>query len=114
MIEYLAITEETVQSAHFRAENGTYTMGWNDGIKTLREKAQNLKAVPEEAFEDTIKTIKTWIRETEFKKDLAIADQDSSTAEIKARELITYKFALNIVEELSKYVEREEMMCGDD
>ena len=38
MIEYLAITEETVQSAHFRAENGTYTMGWNDGIETLRDR----------------------------------------------------------------------------
>lgn len=75
----------------------------------------SVKAVPEEAFEITKNLLKTWRREAKFKKEFAIADHDTSTAEIKRTEENAFCFALQVVERLEKYGEEDgEITCSDN
>lgn len=64
-----------------------------------------VRAVPEEAFSTTKSLLKGWKKEAEFKKELAIADHDGSTEEIKRREETTLDFALQVIEMLEKFGE---------
>lgn len=115
MNEY--ISTKNIIDLHVRAENGTYTKGWNDGLDTVLEKKNIVRAVPEEAFEVAKKLLESWKNETKYKKELAIADHDTSTAEIKRSEEHTFDFALQILEKLEKYGEEDgsgEVTCSED
>ena len=92
MIEYVSV--EKLVDAHKRAEKDPYTMGWNDGIQHALEKNNITRAVPEEAFEITKRLLKTGRDEARAKKEFAI--------------VLTYNFALQILEKLEKYGEDEE------
>ena len=72
----------------------------------------SVKAVPEEAFETTKYLLKIWKREAKFKKELAIADHDPATADIKRTEENAFEFALNIIQMLEKYGEEAEEMAA--
>lgn len=75
----------------------------------------SVKAVPEEAFESVKHLLRTWKREAKFKKELAIADHDDSTANIKRTEENNFGFALQVVERLEKYGEEDgEVTCSDN
>lgn len=75
----------------------------------------SVKAVPEEAFETTKYLLRNWKREAKFKKELAIADHDSSTANIKRTEENAFEFALNVIQMLEKYGEEaEEIACAEN
>lgn len=74
-----------------------------------------VRAVPEEAFKVVKKLLEGWKKEAEFKKELAIADHDGSTEEIKRREEMTLNFALQVIEMLEKYGEEaEEIACSEN
>lgn len=74
-----------------------------------------VRAVPENAFEVTKKLLKDWRREAKFKKEFAIADHDTSTAEIKRNEEAALNFALQVVERLERYGEEDgEVTCSDN
>jgi hypothetical protein len=106
MIEYVSV--EKLVDAHIRAEKDPYTMGWNDGIQNALEKKNITRAVPEEAFEVVKKLLESWKNETKYKKELAIADHDTATADIKRTEENAFEFALNIIQMLEKYGEEAE------
>ena len=75
----------------------------------------SVKAVPKEAFEATKYLLKTWKREAKFKKEFAIADHDTSTAEIKRTEENAFGFALQVLERLERYGEEDgEVACSDN
>lgn len=75
----------------------------------------SVKAVPEEAFETTKYLLRNWKREAKFKKEFAIADHDTSTAEIKRTEENAFCFALQVLERLEKYGEEDgEVTCSDN
>lgn len=75
----------------------------------------SVKAVPEEAFEITKNLLKTWKHEAKFKKEFAIADHDTSTAEIKRTEENAFGFALQVLERLERYGEEDgEATCSDN
>lgn len=75
----------------------------------------SVKAVPEEAFEITKNLLKTWKREAKFKKEFAIADHDTSTADIKRNEENAFGFALQVLERLERYGEEDgEVACSDN
>jgi predicted secreted Zn-dependent protease len=75
----------------------------------------SVKAVPEEAFETTKYLLKNWKREAKFKKELAIADHDPATAEIKRTEENAFGFALQVLERLERYGEEDgEVTCSDN
>lgn len=75
----------------------------------------SVKAVPEEAFEITKNLLKTWKREAKFKKELAIADHDPATADIKRTEENAFGFALQVLERLERYGEEGgEVTCSDN
>lgn len=113
MIEYVSV--EKLVDAHIRAEKDPYTMGWNDGIQNELEKKNITRAVPEEAFEVVKKLLESWKNETKYKKELAIADHDTATADIKRTEENAFEFALNIIQMLEKYGEEaEEKACAEN
>lgn len=113
MIEYVSV--EKLVDAHIRAEKDPYTMGWNDGIQNALEKKNITRAVPEEAFEVVKKLLESWKNETKYKKELAIADHDTATADIKRTEENAFEFALNIIQMLEKYGEEaEEKACAEN
>ena len=113
MIEYVSV--EKLVDAHIRAEKDPYTMGWNDGIQNALEKKNITRAVPEEAFEVVKKLLESWKNETRYKKELAIADHDTATADIKRTEENAFEFALNILQMLEKYGEgTEEKACAEN
>lgn len=113
MIEYISV--EKLVDAHIRAEKDPYTMGWNDGIQNALEKKNITRAVPEEAFEVVKKLLEGWKNETRYKKELAIADHDTATADIKRTEENAFEFALNIIQMLEKYGEEaEEKACAEN
>lgn len=113
MIEYVSV--EKLVDAHIRAEKDPYTMGWNDGIQNALEKKNITRAVPEEAFEVVKKLLEGWKNETRYKKELAIADHDTATADIKRTEENAFEFALNILQMLEKYGEEaEEIACSEN
>lgn len=113
MIEYVSV--EKLVDAHIRAEKDPYTMGWNDGIQNALEKKNITRAVPEEAFEVVKKLLESWKNETKYKKELAIADHDTATADIKRTEENAFEFALNIIQMLEKYGEEaEEIACSEN
>lgn len=113
MIEYVSV--EKLVDAHIRAEKDPYTMGWNDGIQNALEKKNITRAVPEEAFEVVKKLLEGWRNETRYKKELAIADHDTATADIKKTEENSFEFALNILQMLEKYGEEaEEKACAEN
>jgi hypothetical protein len=113
MIEYVSV--EKLVDAHIRAEKDPYTMGWNDGIQNALEKKNITRAVPEEAFEVVKKLLEGWKNETRYKKELAIADHDTATADIKRTEENAFEFALNIIQMLEKYGEEtEEKACAEN
>lgn len=75
----------------------------------------SVKAVPEEAFEITKNLLKIWKREAKFKKEFAIADHDTSTAEIQRTEENAFGFALQVLERLERYGEEDgEVTCSDN
>lgn len=75
----------------------------------------SVKAVPEEAFKIVKRLLRTWKCEANFKKEFAIADHDTSTAEIKRSEEEALGFALQVVERLEKYGEEDgEVTCSDN
>lgn len=113
MIEYVSV--EKLVDAHIRAEKDPYTMGWNDGIQNALEKKNITRAVPEEAFNVVKKLLEGWKNETRYKKELAIADHDTATADIKRNEENAFDFALNVLQMLEKYGEEaEEMACAEN
>lgn len=113
MIEYVSV--EKLVDAHIRAEKDPYTMGWNDGIQNALEKKNITRAVPEEAFEVVKKLLEGWKNETRYKKELAIADHDIATADIKRTEENAFEFAFNIIQMLEKYGEEaEEIACSEN
>lgn len=113
MIEYVSV--EKLVDAHIRAEKDPYTMGWNDGIQNALEKKNITRAVPEEAFEVVKKLLESWKNETKYKKELAIADHDTATADIKRTEENAFEFALNIIQMLEEYGEEtEEKACAEN
>lgn len=113
MIEYVSV--EKLVDAHIRAEKDPYTMGWNDGIQNALEKKNITRAVPEEAFKVVKKLLEGWKNETRYKKELAIADHDTATADIKRTEENAFEFALNILRMLEKYGEEaEEKACAEN
>lgn len=74
-----------------------------------------VRAVPENAFEVTKNLLKTWKHEAKFKKEFAIADHDTSTAEIKRTEENAFGFALQVLERLERYGEEDgEVTCSDN
>lgn len=84
-------------------------------IEYRTKEGASVKAVPEEAFETTKHLLRTWKREAKFKKELAIADHDTSTANIKRSEENLFGFALQILERLEKYGEEDgEITCSDN
>ena len=89
MIEYVSV--EKLVNAHIRAEKDPYTMGWNDGIQNALEKKNITRAVPEEAFKVVKKLLEGWKNETRYKKELAIADHDTATADIKRTDRSLYE-----------------------
>lgn len=113
MIEYVSV--EKLVDAHIRAEKDPYTMGWNDGIQNALEKKNITRAVPEEAFKVVKKLLEGWKNETRYKKELAIADHDTATADIKRTEENVFEFALNVIQMLEKYGEEaEEIACAEN
>lgn len=113
MIEYVSV--EKLVDAHIRAEKDPYTMGWNDGIQNALEKKNITRAVPEEAFKVVKKLLEGWKSETRYKKELAIADHDTATADIKRTEENAFEFALNVIQMLEKYGEEaEEIACSEN
>lgn len=115
MIEY--VSTKNIIDLHMRAEPNVYGMAWNDALDTALEKQNIVRAVPEEAFETTKKLLKTWRDEARAKKNFAIADHDTSTAEIKRSEEHTFNFALQILEKLEKYGEEDgsgEVTCSEN
>jgi hypothetical protein len=113
MIEYVSV--EKLVDAHIRAEKDPYTMGWNDGIQNALEKKNITRAVPEEAFEVVKKLLEGWKNETRYKKELAIADHDTATADIKRTEENAFGFALQVLERLERYGEEDgEVTCSDN
>lgn len=84
-------------------------------IEYKTKNGASVKAVPEEAFEITKNLLKTWRREAKFKKEFAIADHDTSTAEIKRTEENAFCFALQVLERLERYGEEDgEVTCSDN
>ena len=74
-----------------------------------------VRAVPENAFEVTKKLLRDWKREAKFKKEFAIADYDTATADIKRNEENAFGFALQVLERLEKYGEEDgEITCSDN
>lgn len=113
MIEYVSV--EKLVDAHIRAEKDPYTMGWNDGIQNALEKKNITRAVPEEAFKVVKPLLEGWKNEARYKKELAIADHDTATADIKRTEENACEFALNIIKMLEKYGEEaEEVACAEN
>ena len=117
MIEYVSV--EKLVDALKTGEIGSYTAGWNDGIRNALEKKNITRAVPEEAFKIVKKTLEGWKNESRYKKELAIADHDAATAEIKRIEENAFELALNVLQKLEKYGEEseeeaEEMACAEN
>lgn len=84
-------------------------------IEYKTKEGASVKAVPEEAFETTKYLLRNWKREAKFKKEIAIADHDTSTAEIKRSEEAAFGFALQILERLEKFGEEDgEITCSDN
>lgn len=84
-------------------------------IEYRTKEGASVKAVPEEAFETTKYLLRNWKREAKFKKELAIADHDTSTANIKRADENAFEFALQILERLEKFGEEDgEITCSDN
>lgn len=81
-------------------------------IEYITKENKVVHAVPEEAFATAKSLLKGWKKEAEFKKELAIADHDGLTEEIKRREEMTLNFALQVIEMLEKYGEEAEEIEG--
>lgn len=113
MIEYVSV--EKLVDTHKREEIDPYTTGWNDGIQKALEKKNITRAVPEEAFKIVKKLLEGWKKESKYKKELAIADHDAATADIKRNEENAFDFALNVIQMIEKYGEEsEEMACAEN
>ena len=113
MFEY--VDPKELKAPRFTLEGDVYALGWNDGLDAVFENAPRVKAVPEEAIKVTEELLKAWINGAERKLGLAIADHDSATAEIKRSEVLTFKFALDVVEKLKHYGEDgSEMKCSEE
>lgn len=117
MIEYVSV--EKIADTLKTGEIGSYAAGWNDSIRNALKKKNITRAVPEEAFKVVKKLLESWKNEAKYKKELAIADHEAATAEIKRSEENAFELALNVLQMLEKYGEEseeeaEEMACAEN
>ncbi|MBR2540374.1 MAG: hypothetical protein IKE85_06060 [Mogibacterium sp.] len=113
MIEYVSV--EKMVDLHMRTESNVYALAWNEALDTALEKKNITRAVPEKAFKIVKGLLEGWKNEARYKKELAIADYDTATADIKRFEENAIEFALNVVRMLEEYGEEsEEISCAEN